>query len=99
MSLERAQQDQEFAQEITQSRQAQRGQDEEESELRQIRKARPQAPHLAQVARLEPLLQFSAEDEQTRSADAMRQNLHHHTLQRDFRPREDPQYDEAHVTD
>jgi len=99
MSLEAAEQDQEFSEKITEPRQAQRRQYKEKSELRQVGKPPPQTAHFPLIAGFEPFVEFSAENEQARGADTVRQDLHDHSLKRHFGAGKNSQHNEAHVAD
>ena len=99
VSLECAEQNQEFAEKITESRQAERCQNEEQPELRQFGEARPQPAHFGEIAGPEPLVELAAENEEPRGADAMGEDLHDHSLEGLLGAGKDAEHDEAHVAD
>ena len=99
MHLIGAEQDQEFADEIAEPRQAERGDGEEHAPAGEARQAGPEPAKLGEIARVQPLLQGAGEDEQRAGADAVGQHLHHHALQRQRVPGIDAEQDEAEMAD
>src|SRR3546814_14287967 len=94
---ERADQDQEFADEVTGARQAEGRGCEEQADGRQVGDARPDAAHFTHVPSVQTLVQLATEDKQCRSRKAVSQHLDHSALQGKLAPGVYPDQHEPHV--
>ncbi len=94
-----ADQHEELADEVAQAGQAERREREEHHDRRQVGEARPQPAHLAQVARVQALVDLAAQDEQRARADAVRDHRDQCALQGQLGTGVDADQHEAHVRD